>query len=159
MKLRTLALLLATIPSLHAQQPTKGAPMQHATGSFEPDIKPVPADFPTALNLGRMTMHKQFHGDIEGTSIGQMLTSMSATKGSAGYVAVELVTGTLDGHSGTFSLIHLGLMDRGKPTLTCTVVPDSGTGDLLGLTGTLTIHVAPDGKHTYGFDYALPTRP
>ena len=88
-----------------------------------------------------------------------MLTSMSATKGSAGHIAVELVTDVFDGHTGTFSLIHLGLMDRGKPTLTCTVVPDSGTGDLLGLIGNLTIHAASDGKHTCDFDYVLPTRP
>ena len=133
--------------------------MQHITDSFTPDIKPVPADFPAASALGRMTMKKQFHGGIEATSVGQMLTSMSATKGSAGYVAVELVTGALDGHTGTFSLIHLGLMDHGKPTLTCTVVPDSGTGELLRLTGTLISHVAPNGKHTYDFDYVLPTHP
>ena len=96
---------------------------------------------------------------MEATSVGQMLTSMSATKGSVGYVAVELVNGVLDGHTGTFSLMHLGLIDHGKPTLTCTVVPDSGTGDLLGLFGNLTIHVASDGKHTCAFDYVPPTRP
>jgi len=97
--------------------------MQHITDSFTPDIKPVPADFPAAPALGRMTMKKQFHGGIEATSVGQMLTSMSATKGSAGYVAVELVNGVLDGHTGTFSLIHLGLMDRGSPRSTAPSFP------------------------------------
>jgi hypothetical protein len=131
----------------------------HASGSFEPGVKPLPADFATAPSLGRMTINKQLHGGIEGTSIGQMLTAMSETKGSAGYVAVEMVTGKVDGRTGSFSLIHTGIMDRGKPTLTVTVVPDSGTGELVGLTGTFTITIAADGKHAYGFDYTLPAKP
>ena len=106
-----------------------------------------------------MTINKTLHGGIEGTGIGQMLTSMSATKGSAGYVAVELITGSVDGRKGTFSLIHLGLMERGKPTLSVKVVPDSGTGELTGLTGTFTINIAADGKHTYDFEYSLPAQP
>jgi hypothetical protein len=129
----------------------------HTTGSFEPVVKPVAPDFPAAPSLGRMTIDKTLHGGIDGTGVGQMLTSMTETKGSAGYVAVELITGTVDSHKGTFSLIHLGLMDRGKQTLTITVVPDSGTGELTGLTGTFTLHIAPDGKHTYDFDYTLPS--
>jgi hypothetical protein len=160
MKLLALTLALIFIPSLGAQEPVKGTPMSHhATGSFEPGVKPLPADFPAAPTLGRMTLNKTLHGGIEGTSTGQMLTAMTETKSSAGYVAVEVVTGKVDGHTGTFSLIHIGLMDKGKPTLTVTVVPDSGTGELTGLTGTFTITIAPDGKHTYTFDYTLPAKP
>ena len=128
----------------------------HTSGSFQPEVKPVPADFPAEPNLGRMTINKTLQGGIEGTGVGQMLTSMTATKGSAGYVAVEVITGTLDGRKGSFSLIHLGLMERGKPSLKVTVVPDSGTGELVGLAGTFTITIASDGKHTYEFEYTLP---
>jgi hypothetical protein len=162
-----LALLLAAAiysPDVRAQQTaaqaTKESPATHHTsGSFEPGVKVLPADFPATPSLGRMTLNKQLHGGIEGVSTGEMLTAMSETKGSAGYVAVEVVTGKVDGRSGSFSLIHLGLMDRGKPTLTITVVPDSGTGELAGLAGTFTVNIAADGKHTYEFDYTLPTKP
>ncbi len=154
------ALALLLTPVAHAQPAAKGSPMSHHTsGTFEPGVKPLPPDFSVAPSLGRMTINKQLHGGIEGTSIGQMLTAMSDTKGSAGYVAVEVVTGKVDGHAGSFSLIHTGIMDRGKPTLTVTVVPDSGTGELVGLTGTFTITIAADGKHTYDFDYTLPAKP
>ncbi len=160
MNLRTATLFAVLAPAAFAQQIPKGAPMSHqTTGSFEPNVKPLPADFANAPNLGRMTINKTLHGGIEGTSVGQMLTAMSETKGSAGYVAVETITGSVDGHKGTFSLIHLGLMDRGKPSLTVTVVPDSGTAELTGLTGTFTIDIAPDGKHTYTFAYTLPPAP
>jgi hypothetical protein len=156
----TLLLTPVLAPAIHAQPAAKGSLMSHhATGSFEPVVKPLPPDFPDAPALGRMTINKQLHGGIEGNSTGQMLTAMSETKGSAGYVAVELVTGKVDGRAGSFSLIHLGLMDRGKPTLTVTVVPDSGTGELVGLTGTFTINITADGKHTYDFEYTLPTKP
>ena len=103
-----------------------------------------------------MTIDKQFHGDLEGTSKGQMLTGMTEVKGSAGYVAIEKVTGTLKGRSGSFILQHTGVMNRNVPQLTITVVPDSGTGQLAGLTGSLTIKIAPDGKHSYDFEYTLP---
>ena len=153
-----LALLLS--PAIYGQQAAKeSAAPHHTSGSFEPGVKVLPADFPATPSLGRMTINKQLHGGIEGVSTGQMLTAMSETKGSAGYVAVEVVTGKVDGRSGSFSLIHLGLMDRGKPTLTVTVVPDSGTGELAGLAGTFTINIAADGKHTYDFDYTLPAKP
>ncbi len=158
MRLRSLALLLVLIPAVHAQTPGRGVPMSHhTTGSFEPGVKPLPADFPAAPNLGRMTLNKTLHGGIEGTGVGQMLTSMTETKGSAGYVAVETITGTVDGRKGSFSLIHLGLMERGKPSLKVTVVPDSGTGELVGLAGTFTIVIGSDGKHTYEFEYTLPS--
>ena len=98
--------------------------------------------------LSRMLIDKQFHGDLEAHSKGQMLAGGTAVKGSAGYVAMEMVTGTLNGRKGTFILQHSATMDRGKPQLSVTVVPDSGTGELVGLAGTMMINIA-GGKHTY----------
>ena len=108
--------------------------------------------------LGRLTIAKQFHGDLEATSQGEMLTAGTAVAGSAGYVAMEKVAGTLHGRRGTFALQHSGTMARGAPQLTLTVVPDSGTGELAGLTGKLSITIA-DGKHSYEFEYDLPEAP
>jgi hypothetical protein len=127
-----------------------------ATGPFEVKIVPQTPDgkFEDA-SLGRMTIDKQFHGDLEGTSKGQMLTGMTATKGSAGYVAIERVTGTLNGRTGTFILQHSATMNRGTPELSVTVVPDSGTGQLEGIAGKMNIIIA-DGKHSYDFEYTLP---
>jgi Protein of unknown function (DUF3224) len=128
----------------------------HASGPFEVKLVPQTPDgiFENATT-GRMTIDKQFHGDLEGTSKGQMLTAMTETKGSAGYVAIERVTGTLKGLNGTFALQHTGSMNRGVPQLSVTVVPDSGTGQLVGLTGKMTINIV-DGKHSYDFEYTLP---
>lgn len=107
--------------------------------------------------LGRLTIDKQFHGDLEATSKGQMLSAGTDVKGSAGYVAIERVTGTLHGRSGSFILQHTGTMTRGTPHLSITVVPDSGTGELAGVAGTMAIDIA-DGKHSYVFEYTLPSR-
>jgi hypothetical protein len=126
----------------------------HARGEFEVTLTPAPADEKLEGGVGRMAINKQFRGDLEGTSRGQMLTLMTDVKGSAGYVALERVTGTLKGRAGTFALQHHGLMNRGAAELTVTVVPDSGTGELAGLAGTLKIVVA-GGKHSYEFDYTL----
>jgi len=125
-----------------------------AKGTFE--VKLVPqADPGRDPGLGRMTIDKEFTGDLVATSQGQMLSAMSPVQGSAGYVALERVTGTLDGHPGSFVLQHTGLMNRGTPSLTIVVVPDSGTGALAGLAGTLAIVI--EGKnHSYSFDYTLP---
>ena len=101
-----------------------------------------------------MSLDKQFRGDMEGTSKGQMLAAQTAVKGSAGYVAMELVTATLHGRRGTFVLQHTGTMNRGQPQLSVTVVPDSGTGDLTGISGKLAILIA-NGRHSYEFDYSL----
>ena len=130
--------------------------MSHAKGTFEVKITPQTPDgkFEDAT-LGRMTIDKQLHGDIEGTSKGQMLTGMTDVKGSAGYVAMEKVTCKLQGRSGTFLLQHSATMDRGVPALSVTVVPDSGTGELLGITGEFNI-IITDGKHSYEFEYNLP---
>lgn len=127
-----------------------------ATGQFDVKLTPQPFDgAPEGAKLGRMTIDKQFRGDLDGTSRGQMLTAGTDVTGSAGYVAIEQVTGTLHGRSGTFALQHTGTMSRGTPSLSITVVPDSGTGMLAGLTGTMAIVMA-GGTHAYEFDYALP---
>jgi hypothetical protein len=105
-----------------------------------------------------MTIAKRLQGDLEGTSAGQMLTGMTGTEGSAGYVAIEEVRGTLHGRSGTFLLQHSGTMRRGAPQLSIAVVPDSGTGQLTGLAGEMTIEIA-DGVHSYVFEYTLPQAP
>jgi len=102
-----------------------------------------------------MTIEKQIHGDLEATSKGQMLTAGTSVKGSAGYVAIERVSGTLHGRTGTFILQHTGTMNRGALQLSITVVPDSGTGQLTGLTGKMDIQIT-DGKHSYDFAYTLP---
>lgn len=125
----------------------------HAVGTFE--VKTTPQDDKSGdENLGRMVLDKQFHGELEGTSTGQMLTAM-AEEGSAGYVAIEKVSGTLNDRKGTFVLQHSGTMTRGEGQLTITVVPDSGTEQLQGLTGKMTIKIE-NGKHFYEFDYTLP---
>lgn len=105
--------------------------------------------------VARMSIDKQFHGHLEATSKGEMLTAGTAVKGSAAYVAIERVTGTLHGRVGSFSLQDSGTMNRGAPQLAVSVVPDSGTGKLVGLTGTMSIDIS-SGKHSYTFDYALP---
>ncbi len=102
-----------------------------------------------------MSLDKVFSGDLQGTSEGEMLTAGSPAKGSAGYVAIERVSGTLDGRTGTFVLQHSGTMNRGALELSVRVVPDSGTDGLAGIAGTLDIQIV-DGKHLYTFDYALP---
>jgi hypothetical protein len=128
----------------------------HATGTFEVKLNPqVPDGKFEDATLGRMTIDKQFHGDLEATSKGQMLTAATDVKGSAGYVAIERVTGTLYRRSGSFILQHTATLTRGVPQLSVTVVPDSGTGQLVGLTGKMNIIIA-DGKHSYDFEYTLP---
>jgi hypothetical protein len=128
----------------------------HASGTFDVKITPQPAqDNVGDPTVGRMSIDKQFHGDLEANSKGQMLAAVTDVKDSAGYVAIERVSGTLHGRSGTFALQHNGTMTRGEPHLTVAVVPDSGTGQLVGLIGNMSITIA-DGRHSYGFDYTLP---
>ena len=129
--------------------------MPLARGTF--DVKLAPLDPPNqgdGSTLGRLSIDKQFHGDLEGTSVGQMLSAGTETKGSAGYVAIERVTGSLHGRRGSFVLQHSGTMTRGDGQLTVTVVPDSGSGDLAGLSGTMTISIV-EKKHLYEIDYEL----
>jgi hypothetical protein len=129
----------------------------HATGPF--DVKLTPQDDKLDPTLGRMIIEKQFHGDLEATSKGQMFAASTDVKGSAGYVAIERVTGTLrtaNGlRTGSFTLQHSGTLTRGAPQLSVTVVPDSGAGELVGLTGKMAINIV-EGKHSYDFEYALP---
>jgi hypothetical protein len=140
-----------------AEQPTKDNSMTaRATGPFDVKLAPLDAANKTEDNsLGRMSIDKQFHGDLEATSKGEMLTAGTAVKGSAGYLAIERVSGSLNGRPGTFILQHNATMNRGTPQLNIIVVPDSGTGQLAGLTGTMNIIIA-DGKHSYDFTYSLP---
>ena len=129
--------------------------MTHATGNFEVTLTPQPLADPAAdASLARLAIDKQFHGDLEATSKGEMLSAGTTTEGSAGYVAIERVTGTLAGRSGSFVLQHNATLNRGAPSLSISVVPDTGTDDLQGLTGTMTISIA-EGKHSYKFDYTL----
>jgi Protein of unknown function (DUF3224) len=127
------------------------------SGTFEVKMTPQKPDNAEAeaAAIGRMSLEKKFHGALEATSIGQMLAFMTEVKGSAGYVAMEKVTGTLDGRSGSFVLQHSGTMNRGATALALAVVPDSGTGQLAGLAGTMGIKVE-GGQHFYEFAYSLP---
>ncbi|PYP86857.1 MAG: DUF3224 domain-containing protein [Blastocatellia bacterium AA13] len=122
----------------------------HATGTFEVKLTPQQ----DGLAVGRLTIEKQYHGDLEGTSSGQMLAMNTSVQGSAGYVAMERVSGTLQGRTGTFALQHSGTMNRGEPQLSVTVVPDSGTEQFAGISGKLNIIIA-EGKHSYEFDYSI----
>ncbi|MFI5235882.1 MAG: DUF3224 domain-containing protein [Gemmatimonadales bacterium] len=150
--LEGLAVRPARIPSIPLQLP--GRPMStRATGPFDVTLKPLdPYNKSPDAGLGRMSIDKQFHGDLEATSQGEMLTAMGGVKGSAGYVAVERVTGTLCGKGGSFVLQHNATMAQGAHTLNIIVVPDSGTGDLAGLTGRMNVIIA-DGKHSYEFEF------
>lgn len=133
-------------------------PQHHASGRFDVAMQPqaaAPGAATPGASLGRALLDKQYHGDLQATAQGQMLSAVSSVAGSAGYVAIEHVTGTLQGRSGSFVLQHSGLMARGNRQLTVTVVPDSATGQLAGLEGRLDIRIA-DGQHFYAFDYALP---
>jgi hypothetical protein len=126
----------------------------HASGTFDVKLNPLDVYNKTeGANLARMSIDKQFHGDLEATSKGEMLSAMTDIKGSAGYVAIEKVSGTLHGRNGSFVLQHNATMTRGTPYLNIVVVPDSGTGELAGLTGKMMIIIA-DGKHSYEFEYA-----
>jgi hypothetical protein len=148
----------------HAQDSSSHAPAKekvvtsHASGTFDVKLTPQPAEDGDA-GLGRMSIDKQFHGDLEGASKGFMLSSAAAVvKGSGGYVAMERVTGALKGRAGSFVLQHSGTMTRGTPQLSVTVVPDSATGQLEGLTGTMKIKIE-SGKHSYEFEYTLQETP
>jgi hypothetical protein len=153
---------LAGVPA-QAQTPAGATPAQEtavtarATGPFEVKMAPLDTHAQPPV-LGRMSLDKVYHGDLQATAAGEMLAAMTPTEGSAGYVAIERVTGTLAGRTGTFMLQHNGLMNRGAPSLVINVVPDSGTGELEGLSGTMQI-IIEAGAHRYEFDYTLPARP
>jgi hypothetical protein len=153
-----LCLALVCGSPVYPQTAQKGEAMsKHASGTFEVKLSPQ-ATAAKVEGLGRMSIDKQLHGDLEATSQGEMLTAGTVEKGSAGYVAIEWVHGSLHGRTGTFALQHTATMNRGVPSLSITVVPDSGTGQLAGLTGSMKIIIA-EGKHSYDFEYALPATP
>jgi hypothetical protein len=132
--------------------------MKRAIGSFEVVLQPLSnADVSGDALLGRLLLTKQFSGDLQAAARGQMLSAGTGTKGSAGYVAIDQVSGELNGLKGGFVLQHWGSMNRGVPTLSIMVVPDSGTGELAGISGTLSINII-DGKHFYDFIYSLPAQ-
>jgi hypothetical protein len=128
----------------------------YARGTFEVQLNPLEAyDASGQIPLGRMGIDKQFRGDLEAVSRGEMLTALTSVEGSAGYVAIERVSGTLGGRRGTFVLQHSGTVTRGAQSLSISVVPDSGTDELVGLAGTMTIKI-DEGAHSYNFAYTLP---
>jgi Protein of unknown function (DUF3224) len=129
---------------------------QIAKGEFVVKLQPLVMEGqPGGSKLARMSIDKTISGDLVATTAGHMLSAMTDVKGSAGYVAMERVDGALNGKKGTFVLQHTGTMNRSAPSLSVTVVPDSGTGELVGLTGDFKIVIA-NGKHSYEFTYALP---
>jgi len=126
-----------------------------ANGPFDVKLNPESlSDLAAGTGLGRMSLNKSFYGDLVATSRGEMLSFRSGIQGSAGYVAMETVTGTLDGRTGSFVLQHSSTMARGVPEQSITVVPDSATGDLVGLVGRMVINIV-EGQHSYQFDYTL----
>ena len=132
--------------------------MARVTGPFEVSLKPLQVDEDLEKQLvARMSVDKQYHGDLEATGKGQMLTGGTPIRNSAAYVAIERVSGTLKGRKGSFTLAHAGIMNRGVPSLVITIVPDSGTDQLEGLKGTMIINIEA-GKHSYQLDYTLADR-
>lgn len=128
----------------------------HAEGTFDVKNAPLSADEPLGgTPIGRFGLDKQFHGELEGASKGEMMAAGNPSSGAGGYVAIEYVTGTLQGRKGSFALQHFGTMENGKFDLKVLVVPGSGAGDLSGIAGTMQIIIAA-GKHSYKFDYTLP---
>lgn len=164
--LRGLGLAACLVLATHAQTltprpgttPEEAPVTRRASGAFDVKLAPLPTYAADDSTRGRMSLDKEFRGDLQGTSKGEMLTAMGSVKGSAGYVAIERVSGTLHGRRGSFVLQHDGTMNRGAPSLTIRIVPDSGTEQLAGIFGTMTIEIA-EGKHSYALDYTLPAAP
>jgi hypothetical protein len=159
MNLRTLTIMAAClILSIGISAQTKGtARMTLASGPFEVKTNPQSEDKGEGSSMGRLSLDKQYHGDLEATAKGEMLyASSTAVQGSGSYVAVERVTGKLHGKSGSFALAHKGTMAGDKQQMDITVVPDSGSGELTGISGTLKIIITADGKHSYELEYTLP---
>lgn len=135
-----------------ADNRTEKAPAMHATGPFDVKLAPQPSD---DASLGRMSLDKHYHGDLDATGTGQMLTGGDFKTGSAAYVAMEKVTGTLKGRTGTFLMQHSGTLTRGSQQLSIIIVPDSGTGQLAGIAGKMDVKIT-EGKHSYELEYTLP---
>ena len=130
--------------------------MNHvAKGDFVVTLQPLGFEGLEASKIGRVSINKSITGDLSAVTVGQMLSAMTEVRGSAGYVAIERVDGVLHGKKGTFVLQHTGTMNKGSPSLSVTVVPDSGTGELVGIAGDFYI-ITADGEHSYEFKYTLP---
>jgi len=139
-----------------AQTSQKATPMPtHAAGPFDVKVTPI-EDQSEDASLSRLLLEKQYHGDLDATAKGEMMTAGAPAKGTGGYVAMEKVTGTLNGRTGSFVLQHSGTMTNNSRELTITIVPESGTGQLEGIAGKMTIKIAADGKHSYDLEYTLP---
>lgn len=158
-----LATILLAAPAAQAQTPTaapsagKGTTVsKHAKGTFDVKVTPITLNDPMDTGgFGRLALDKKFHGDLSGSSLGQMVASGDPSSGSGGYVALEKVTGTLNGKTGTFVLMHNGTMTPQAMEMRISVVPNSGTGELTGIDGTFRIII--EGKqHFWEFDYTLP---
>jgi hypothetical protein len=153
-----IALALAACAIESPSTLSAGARMnQHATGPFDVKLVPQKADNPQAegAGIGRMSIDKRFHGDLDATSQGEMIAFRTAEPTSAGYVAIERVSGSLHGRKGSFALQHSSTMNRGVAVQNVTVIPDSGTDELAGLAGSMTIVIGEGGAHSYVFDYAI----
>lgn len=131
--------------------------LKTAAGSFDVSLTPLGLDQPgDDVARGRMRLDKRFHGGLDASGAGEMLTGMGGEPGSAAYVAIERISGVLDGRVGSFLVVHRGLMTRGARELAVTIVPDSGSGELAGISGTMNLIVG-DGRHDYTIEYRLPT--
>ena len=156
---RLLAAMLASVACIAAAASDKDPPMtsRTATGPFDVKLAPQPlSSVADRSGLGRMSIDKRFHGALEATSTGEMLSAGNPAAGSAGYVAMETVRGMLDGRAGSFALQHSSTIAGGVPAQSITVVPGSGTDALAGLAGRMVVEIAPGGAHSYRFEYTLP---
>lgn len=156
---RRRAALLLALPLLLAASPTPApeeAPMQRISGAFDVKMTPNTAADIADSGAKHYRLDKRYHGDLDATAVGVMTAHVSGVESSAGYVAIERVTGTLAGRSGSFVLQHSGLMDRGAKELDIRVIPDSAAGELVGLRGRMQIRIEPGGAHFYDFEYQLP---
>ncbi|MEM7708136.1 MAG: DUF3224 domain-containing protein [Pseudomonadota bacterium] len=150
------ALLMISIVLSSAAFAGEKTNMTQATGTFDVSMTPASeAAEEAGVTLGQFSLTKTFTGDMVGNASGQMLTATSAVKGSAGYVAIERFSGTVHGKNGTFVLQHTGTMQGQSQALTITIVPDSGTGELAGISGTFKLQI-DEGTHHYTLEYSLP---
>ena len=153
LRLAITALAIASLSSLLLAQQKEIPMTHHAHGTFTVNVKPLTP--PPAEGLGRFSIDKQIHGDLEATTKGEMFSGGDPKQGAAGYVAIEVVTGTLAGKHGSFALQHSATMDKSGLKMTVIVVPGSGTGELKGIEGTFTIHIE-NSQHSYDLEYMLP---
>ncbi len=153
LRLITTALAFVLLAPHTLAQQKETSMTHHARGTFTVNVQPLTP--PPAEGLGRFSIDKQIHGDLEATTKGEMFSGGDPKQGAAGYVAIEVVTGTLAGKHGSFALQHTATMDRGGFKMSVTVVPGSATGELKGIAGTFTIHIE-NGQHSYDFEYTLP---